>query len=207
MTVSDPSASATAATTGFLPRRTGATPPRPGDDLQDATWVTLKEASGQAGVSVSWLRKQYRRSSLPTREEQGPRGPQKLVPLEVVRALAAPFAPSPPGGSVATLRPAPGSGQVARPGPAAEPEPAGPGRAAAPPDPAPAPSAAGARTAFSQAQPDRELLLIDRLVEAEGRAAQAETDAAHLRARLEAALGEIRRLRRLLAQAYDPAEG
>lgn len=61
-----------------------------------ATWVSLKEASARAGVSVSWLRKQYREHGLPTIETVGPRGAQKAVPLEEVVARAAAFTTSGP---------------------------------------------------------------------------------------------------------------
>src|SRR5436190_15014258 len=56
---------------------------------EEATWVTLNEAAGRAGVSVSWLRKQYRRNGLPTIDVAGSRGLQKAVPLEEVMARAA----------------------------------------------------------------------------------------------------------------------
>lgn len=146
--------------------------------MDEDAWVTLRDASDQAGVSVSWLRKQYRRGTLPTREVAGPRGPQKLVPLDRVRALAAPFSPA-----------------AGAPGPASGTSPAAPRVPGLP-------QAVDRGSRAAVGAPD--LALLDRLVEAEGRAARAEADAAHLRARLEAALDEIRRLRRLLAQAYDP---
>ena len=52
-------------------------------------WVTLAEASGAAGVSLSTLRSWYRSGRLPSRMVPGSHGPQRLVPLEAVldRAL------------------------------------------------------------------------------------------------------------------------
>lgn len=78
----------------------------------DVTWVTLNEAAARAGVSISWLRKQYRRNGLPTIDVAGSRGPQKAVPLEDVMARAASFAT--PGGETyapaAAAVPAAGAG-------------------------------------------------------------------------------------------------
>jgi hypothetical protein len=61
-------------------------------------WVTLKEASGAAGVSVATLRKWYRAGSIPNRLEDGPYGPQQMVPLAAVLERAS-SAPAPSGGS------------------------------------------------------------------------------------------------------------
>ena len=55
------------------------------------TWVTLAEASEQAGVSVSWLRKAYARGDFPTLDVPGPKGPRKAVPLGAVLEAAARF--------------------------------------------------------------------------------------------------------------------
>lgn len=60
-------------------------------DGDDGNWVSLKQASAQAGVSISWLRKQYRHNGLPTRDTVGPRGLQKAVPLRDVITRAAVF--------------------------------------------------------------------------------------------------------------------
>ena len=49
-----------------------------------ATWVTLADAASQCGVSRSALRTWYRTGQLPSRVVDGPHGPQRLVPLEVV---------------------------------------------------------------------------------------------------------------------------
>jgi hypothetical protein len=53
------------------------------------TWLTLPEASAEAGVSRSTLRAWYRSGQIPSQLEAGPHGPQRLVPRELVfeRAL------------------------------------------------------------------------------------------------------------------------
>ena len=48
------------------------------------TWVTLAQAEMAAGASRSALRSWYRSGQLPSRLEEGPHGPQRLVPLEAV---------------------------------------------------------------------------------------------------------------------------
>ena len=120
-------------------------------------WLSLKEASARAGVSISWLRKQYRQNGLPTRETMGPRGKQKSVPLDEVVARAAVFGASPPG----------------KPG-EAEPRPI-----------------------VMPATSELELtgVLLDRLFEAQSRAARAEEEAAYLLLRLDDAYAEIEQLR------------
>ena len=130
----------------------------------DATWVTLNEAATRAGVSISWLRKQYRRHGLPTIEVAGSRGPQKAVPLEEVLVRAASF--THPAGAVEL-----------------------------PPAPRPRPAAAD------------DASLLDRLIDAEARAAQAEAEAAYLRLRLEDAYAEIDRLRHQLTVLLEPFGG
>ena len=129
-----------------------------------ATWVTLNEAAARAGVSVSWLRKQYRRHGLPTIDVAGSRGLQKAVPLEEVMARAAPFTtpPEPPG------------------------EPPGPSRPVR------------AR--------DDDASLLDRLIDAEARAARAEAESAYLRLRLEDAFAEVDRLRHQLVVLLEPPQ-
>ncbi|MGH9278657.1 MAG: hypothetical protein ACRD12_11215 [Acidimicrobiales bacterium] len=134
---------------------------------EGATWVTLNEASARAGVSVSWLRKQYRRHGLPTIEVAGSRGPQKAVPLEEVLIRAASFM-HPPGLDVEQ-------------GPSV------------PPRPQPA------------ATDDASLL--ERLIEAEARAAQSEAESAYLRLRLEDAFAEIDRLRHQISVLVEPPRG
>ena len=135
----------------------------------DATWVTLNEAAARAGVSVSWLRKQYRRNGLPTIEVAGSRGLQKAVPLEEVVARAAAFAGDREQ-PVAVL-PRDGAAQATR-------------RPASYDDPS----------------------LLDRLIEAEARAAQSEAEAGYLRVRLEDAFAEIDRLRHQLAVLVQPPQ-
>lgn len=76
--------------------------------------MSLRDASAQAGVSVSWLRKQYREHSLPTRETAGPRGRQKAVPLEEVLARAAVFTTPPAAMPPPTPSPAPSPAELDR---------------------------------------------------------------------------------------------
>ena len=131
----------------------------------DTQWVSLKEASAQAGVSISWLRKQYRHNGLPTRDIVGPRGRQIAVPLGEVVARAAVFSPSAPTTVV--------------PGAAAE----------APPGPA-----------DSRGNSDLTAVLLDRLFEAQSRAARAEAESAYLLLRLDDAYAEIEQLRDRLVE-------
>lgn len=133
-------------------------------DGSEPEWVTLKEASARTGVSISWLRKQYRQNGLPTRDTVGPRGRQKAVPLEEVVARAAVFAPG-PGSST----PAMDSGV----------QPVRASYAGADPE-----GAAGLTA-----------VLLDRLFEAQSRAARAEAEAAYLVLRLDDAYAEIEQLR------------
>jgi hypothetical protein len=128
-------------------------------DAPDANWVSLKDASLRAGVSISWLRKQYRHNGLPTRETVGPRGLQKAVPLDEVLARAAVFAETLVPGT------APPAGAVVLP---------------LPPQPT---------------TPDLTAVLLDRLFEAQSRAANAEAEAAYLLLRLDDAYAEIEQLR------------
>ncbi len=134
-------------------------------DGQDSEWVSLKDASTRAGVSISWLRKQYRNNGLPTRETVGPRGRQKAVPLDEVKARASIFTTSPPPSAPF---PAPAPPAAATVGPV--------------PHPAPAP-------------PELTAVLLDRLFEAQSRAAQAEAEAAYLLLKLDEAYAEIEQLR------------
>src|SRR5262245_17449632 len=53
-------------------------------ELTNAGWVTLAEAEAATGVSRSALRSWYRKDELPSRVEEGPHGPQRLVELEAV---------------------------------------------------------------------------------------------------------------------------
>ncbi len=140
---------------------------------EDGNWVSLKDASARAGVSISWLRKQYRSNGLPTRDTVGPRGMQKAVPLDEVRRRAAVFAPAPTGPAVAA---ATAASPVAAPSLSSSPAPA-----------RPAPSAAPAT--------DLTVALLDRLFEAQARAARAEAESAYLLLKLDDAYAEIEQLR------------
>lgn len=50
----------------------------------EATWVTIAQAEAATGASRSALRSWYRAGAMPSRMEDGPFGPQRLVPLEAV---------------------------------------------------------------------------------------------------------------------------
>ncbi|MDQ1402037.1 MAG: hypothetical protein QOG03_353 [Actinomycetota bacterium] len=51
-------------------------------------WVTLAEAEKAASVSRSALRTWYRSGRIPSRMVDGPHGPQRVVPLDAVLAVA-----------------------------------------------------------------------------------------------------------------------
>lgn len=53
---------------------------------EPTTWVTLREASVQSGVSISALRKWYRADKIRSRLDAGPNGRRRLVDLEEVLA-------------------------------------------------------------------------------------------------------------------------
>src|ERR1700678_3574441 len=60
--------------------------------LDGSEWVTLEKAAEQTGVSRAALPTGNRAGQIPARLADGPRGPQRLVPLGVVagRAEASP---------------------------------------------------------------------------------------------------------------------
>jgi hypothetical protein len=60
--------------------------------LDDSEWVTLERAAADTGVSRAALRSWYRTGQIASRLVDGPHGPQRLVPLDVVavRAEASP---------------------------------------------------------------------------------------------------------------------
>jgi hypothetical protein len=60
--------------------------------LDGSEWVTLERAAAQTGVSRAALRTWYRTGQIASRLVDGPHGPQRLVPLDVVatRAEASP---------------------------------------------------------------------------------------------------------------------
>jgi hypothetical protein len=51
-------------------------------------WLTLAEAEKAASVSRSALRTWYRSGRIPSRMVEGPHGPQRIVPLDAVLAVA-----------------------------------------------------------------------------------------------------------------------
>ena len=56
--------------------------------LDGSEWVTLERAVGETGVSRAALRSWYRTGQIASRLVDGPHGPQRLVPLDVVAARA-----------------------------------------------------------------------------------------------------------------------
>ena len=56
--------------------------------LDGSEWVTLERAAAETGVSRAALRTWYRGGQIASRLVDGPHGPQRLVPLEVVVARA-----------------------------------------------------------------------------------------------------------------------
>ena len=161
---------------GLVPTPTfGApTPPEAEAQEQEDEWVSLREASIRLGVSISWLRKEYREKGLPTRDIPGPRGPQKAVPLRLVAARAARFTGANPPPPVSREPLEPLEPPARPPGPS----PTG-GYGAVVPVP-PAESSSGGRIGelsalFDRlAETERRADVLDRLAEAERRAARAE---------------------------------
>jgi transposase len=60
--------------------------------LEGSEWVTLERAAADTGASRAALRNWYRTGQIPSRLVDGPHGPQRLVPLDLVatRAKASP---------------------------------------------------------------------------------------------------------------------
>src|ERR1700735_3682732 len=56
--------------------------------LEGSDWVTLERAAAQTGASRAALRTWYRSGQIPSRLVDGPHGPQRLVPLDLVAARA-----------------------------------------------------------------------------------------------------------------------
>ena len=56
--------------------------------LDGSEWVTLERAAAETGVSRAALRTWYRTGQVASRLVDGPHGPQRLVPLDVVAARA-----------------------------------------------------------------------------------------------------------------------
>ena len=56
--------------------------------LEGSDWVTLERAASDTGASRAVLRNWYRTGQIPSRLVDGPHGPQRLVPLDVVAARA-----------------------------------------------------------------------------------------------------------------------
>jgi hypothetical protein len=59
-----------------------------GAKLDGSEWVPLERAAAETGVSRAALRTWYRTGQIASRLVDGPHGPQRLVPLEVVAARA-----------------------------------------------------------------------------------------------------------------------
>jgi hypothetical protein len=120
----------------------------------------------------------------------GPRGTQKAVPLEEVVRRAAVFVNTSAPNPQPTARPEP-KPQVTPPQPQAEPQAS-----------LPVHELQGLLQRVTRAEQDTSLL--ERLVQVEARAAQAEAESAYLRLRLEDAYAEIEQLRRHLAVLLEP---
>lgn len=56
--------------------------------LEGSEWVTLDRAAADTGASRAALRTWYRTGQIPSRLVDGPHGPQRLVPLDLVAARA-----------------------------------------------------------------------------------------------------------------------
>jgi hypothetical protein len=56
--------------------------------LDGSEWVTLERAAAETGVSRAALRTWYRTGQIASRLVDGPHGPQRLVPRDVVAARA-----------------------------------------------------------------------------------------------------------------------
>ena len=56
--------------------------------LDGSDWVTLERAAADTGVSRAALRNWYRTGQIPSRLVDGPHGPQRLVPLDLVASRA-----------------------------------------------------------------------------------------------------------------------
>jgi len=56
--------------------------------LEGSEWVTLERAAADTGASRAALRNWYRTGQIPSRLVDGPHGPQRLVPLDLVAARA-----------------------------------------------------------------------------------------------------------------------
>jgi hypothetical protein len=56
--------------------------------LDGSEWVTLERAAAETGVSRAALRSWYRAGQIASRLVDGPHGPQRLVPLDIVAARA-----------------------------------------------------------------------------------------------------------------------
>jgi transposase len=56
--------------------------------LEGSEWVTLERAAAATGASRAALRNWYRTGQIPSRLVDGPHGPQRLVPLDLVAGRA-----------------------------------------------------------------------------------------------------------------------
>jgi hypothetical protein len=56
--------------------------------VEGSEWVTLERAAADTGASRAALRTWYRTGQIPSRLVDGPNGPQRLVPLDMVAARA-----------------------------------------------------------------------------------------------------------------------
>jgi transposase len=56
--------------------------------VEGSEWVTLERAAAVTGVSRAALRSWYRTGQVPSRLADGPHGPQRLVPLDLIAQRA-----------------------------------------------------------------------------------------------------------------------
>jgi len=61
-------------------------------------WATVRDAAEHVGRSVDWVRRQYRSGAVDSRMRPGRHGPERLVDLDALRAVAGARTDSPSGG-------------------------------------------------------------------------------------------------------------
>ena len=74
------------------------------DEIEtDDGWVTVKEAAEQVGRSVDWVRRQYRSGVVESRTQAGRYGPERLVDIHALGAVAEARKAAPPAPPSAPL--------------------------------------------------------------------------------------------------------
>lgn len=59
-------------------------------------WVTVRDAAEHVGRSVDWVRRQYRSGAVDSRTRAGAHGPERLVDIHALRAVATARTGTPP---------------------------------------------------------------------------------------------------------------